>query len=154
GSSLVYFAYAMVAFGLFFLYFYLKSVFKYKKFGQSHLQLKTLPGRLGQDFQGEVHAPHFLKPEGNLHLTIDCKRHYYVGSRDSRKSKTDLLFKDDFSIDPKEASSQHDAFIIPVTFSIPADKPESDESIFWTLHIYASTPGLDWSETYKIPIYK
>ena len=154
GGFMSYFVGGMAAFGLLFVYFYIKSIFKYRKFGQSYLELKTLPGRLGQEFQGEIYAPFFLRPEGDIYFSVDCKRHYSEGRGDSRRSKTDELYKDKFTIDPKEARSLQEALVIPVNFNIPEDKPSSSDSIFWTLNVYAATTGLDWSEAYRIPVYK
>ncbi|MCM8542246.1 MAG: DUF3592 domain-containing protein [Lentisphaeraceae bacterium] len=154
GGIVLYVAFGMVFLGLLFVYFYIKAIFKYRKYGQSYLELKTLPGRLGQEFQGDIYAPFFLRPEGDIYFSVDCKHHYSEGTGDSRRSKTDLLYKDEFSVDSDKARSLQEAFIIPVTFQLPDDKPVSSNGIFWTLNVYASTVGIDWSETYKIPVFK
>ena len=154
GGVMSYFVACMLLLGLLFVYFYIKAIFRYRKYGQSYLELITLPGRLGQKFKAEVYAPFFLRPEGEIHFKVDCKRHYSEGHGDSRRSKTELLYEDRFTVDPDDARSLQKAFIIPVSFSLPQDKPESSDSIFWTLSSYASTVGLDWSETYKIPVFK
>ena len=153
-ESLSYISSGMALFGVLFIYFYIKRVFKYKKYGQSYLDIKTLPGRLGQEFKGEIYAPFFLRPEGDIYFSIDCRHHYSEGTGDDRRSKTDLLYKHEFSVAPEKARSSQDAFVIPVSFQLPEDKPASSNSIFWTLNAYAATVGIDWSETYKIPVYK
>lgn len=155
GGSVMYISLSMGALGLLFVYFYIKSVFKYRKFGQSKLKLITFPGIIGKSFKGEIEAPFFMRPEGDYYFRLDCKRHYSTGTGDSRKSHTDLLHEDSWSIDPDDARARNEAVIIPVEFDIPKDLPASNEDgIFWTLKVYAETVGLDWSETYTIPVFK
>ena len=155
GTVLTYVCGGMMVLGILFIYFYIKSIFRYRKYGQSYLDLKTLPGRLGEEFEAEVYAPFFLKPEGDIHFKLTCKRHYTEGAVDSRRSKTDELFSERFTVESKEAKSMQEALIIPVKFLLPEDKPvSSDDGIFWTLSAYAETVGLDWAETYNIPVFK
>ena len=143
----------MAGLGLLFIYFYIKSILKFRKYGQSFLEILSLPGRPGKEFKGQIHAPFFLHPEGDIYFSVDCKHHYTEESGDSRRSKTEVLYEDKFSVDPDKARSLQEAYIIPVSFNIPKDKPDSSDSIIWTLNVYAYTTGLGWSETYKVPVY-
>lgn len=144
----------MGSIGLISIFFYIRSVFRFMKYGKSKLVLKTFPGEIGKTLEAEVFAPFILNPEEDIYTILRCDYHYTTGRGDDRRTKTVRKWDHHYYISLNDTKIVNDKLVIPVKFELPSDVPESANDMTWSLGIYAKTPGLDWNEEYSVPVFK
>jgi hypothetical protein len=140
--------------GLFLLLGVIKSTLRDLKFGASSFKMTKVPGVIGGHLEGIVHLSRSLSPEGPATLVLTCEEGFR--SADQSKSAHHKMIWRDEKTTPV-SPSQRD---IPVDFQIPYDShetipKESDQVTWftWTLHVNVPTRGVDFAETFEVPVF-
>lgn len=142
-----------------------EAVRRKRKFGVSQLELITLPGWIGGDFEARLHTrTYFDAPEG-FGVLLKCEeRHTSEASGTSKTSGGSsttyvTLYEGRMSVGPERFERSARGGRVPIRFSIPSDcRPTEDLdariSVHWTLGIHARTEGIDFDTSFEIPIYQ
>jgi hypothetical protein len=128
-------------------------------FGNTFLQLQTVPAVLGKNLKGtiDVRLPYPL-PHG-INLALTCVNRVTTGSGDSRSTYEHIRWQDKQSLPPEQIMAGPAGSTIPVEFAVPRDLPSSDNSnsnsqILWILRAEADIPGVNFDETYEVPVFE
>lgn len=141
--------------GVIFILLVIKSQLKLYQHGQSILEPLTFPGDVGREFKAVIKVPFQLNPEDDILFNIDCVKHYTSHDlRGKAQSRTNLLWKESFTVPKKEVKTEADMTIISFSISIPADLPDAnDDGVTWSLSASAKRETLDWNESFPLPIF-
>ncbi len=125
---------------------------RWRLYGESRLQMKLMPGRIGGTLEGTIHLAHPMPPMRPVHLKLVCIHR----KRDSGSGggTTDTAI---WSDDAEAASDGLGA--VPVAWYIPDDcqptgDPRNADRIFWKL--LASTGGGlgAWRAHFEVPVFR
>ncbi len=134
----------------------IRMTMQWRRFGNSELRLKTLPGRIGGVFQAQLAVPSLVSSVQQFHLRLFCVRRTTSGSGKNRRTREELLWEDE-RVAPKQVLTYESTGIcVPVHFRVPADQPESmagNPAIVWRLEAKASLPGVDFEEKFEVPVF-
>ncbi|MFH1574753.1 MAG: hypothetical protein ABIG68_12270, partial [Acidobacteriota bacterium] len=122
------------------------------KYGRSILELRSLPGVLGGEFSGVLHAPQALAPDAELAVALDCIQRIH------RAKGRDFIHLE-WRVEKRVAGGG--GGVVPVTLALPFNCPESTPDgspdrarIEWKLRVSASTPGIDYAAVFEVPVFK
>jgi hypothetical protein len=139
--------------GVLFIFFWVRSIFRYIKFGKSQLLLQTFPGIIGGEINGAVLAPAHLRPESAVHVQLKCQVTRVEGYGESRKIKLDTKFTGDALVNLDVLKMDRNSTVISFEIEIPNGLPESSSEVLWSLTFTCSSVGIDWSEYYRVPVF-
>jgi len=138
------------------LWWALRSWQRWRRYGQSRLQLDALPVPLGGVLRARLEIPARLSSR-RLQAQLLCVRKTVSGSGKNRRSSEAILWENsyDFGLAPGSASGLHTADIV---IPLPADQPVSDwqnprHQIIWRLRASASEPGVDYASRFELPVF-
>jgi hypothetical protein len=138
--------------GLGILIWAIRATWRWRRFGQSTLELAAIPAPLGGQLCGLITSQHPLQQAQSVRLRLTCIRRESNG-----KSTTDrLLWEDEKRLDADAVRSTGG---VPVFFNIPADgEPASPATslprVVWRLEARASLPGVDYAAQFEVPIFR
>jgi hypothetical protein len=150
--------------GLVMLGLAVRAAIRRGRYGRSVLELETLPGVLGGQLRGVVLAPAGLQSGGDVDLALDCIR-VMSSLRPGRGTSQFIEWRVE-----KAVALGGPAGAISISLEIPFDCSEStppretgalapERSTFtkrykWMLEVSARTPGVDYSATFEVPVFK
>ena len=144
--------------GLLLLGWAIRTTIAWKKFGASTFKMLSVPGVIGGSLSGAIETSVKLRPQDGFHLRLACVKRVRVGSgKDSSTTETVLwqaekTMNEDLLDEPRRSG-------IPVSFPIPADAMPTDNTvptnaIIWRLVAQAKLPGVDYSATFEVPVFR
>ena len=129
------------------------------RYGRTAVQLQTLPAPLGRTFRGTIEAklPYPL-PHG-INLTFSCLNRLTTQSGRDRTSTDYIRWQDRKSLGTEQVVAGPIGTAIPVTFDVPRNLPPTNhtnpnDQILWMLRAEADVPGVDFDETYEVPVFQ
>jgi hypothetical protein len=131
------------------------SVLRWRKYGQSVLEMASVPGVIGGQLAGVIRVPAKVRPEEGFRLSLDC-----VCISTAGKSRTETSVWQDEQVIARDLSQGNpEQSAIPVLFQIPyecrpTDETEANSQTVWRLAVSAKTPGLDYSTRFEVPVFK
>jgi hypothetical protein len=125
------------------------------RFRDSKLILDTMPVPIGGTLRGTVEVPHTLTSVTGVMIRL-------VGlSRRSSGSETadSIVCHEERELDPGLLRQSASGTIIPIEIAVPADAPATEttgenENVFWRLSVDAEVPGIDYTATFDVPVFK
>ena len=132
---------------------------QWRKFGDITFQMMSVPGVLGGRLCGTIRIPTVALLKKEMLVTLVCVQRLSSGTGKNRTTITTTLWKTEKKISPKEFLQQGRSTAIPVEFYIPCNQPVSksnnpDKSITWSIHAKAAMPGIDFSASFEVPVFK
>ncbi|GIX47713.1 MAG: hypothetical protein KatS3mg131_1924 [Candidatus Tectimicrobiota bacterium] len=140
-----------------YLYVMVLHILKYRKYGRSRLAFRKFPFFLGD----EVHVA-FSKTRGGrlerVEFTLRCLEQYYVRRAADHESATKVVYqryKDTQVVTPEDRLASE----VEVRFPLPDDPDLSTRlteypNICWELEVRARVPGVDFHDSYLLPVYR
>lgn len=148
------------AIGLGLLVWAVRETLRYRKFGTSILELDTIPAAPGRELHGvvRVRSPGFVPYEG-FHAKLACVHQVTTGTGRHRTTRERILWQEERTVTPRRGGAARGHVQIPVSFRLPREGHETDESdpdslILWRLVITADVPGVDFSATFELPVFR
>jgi len=137
----------------------LREVWRRLEFGNTSLQLASVPCEIGREFRGAIHARFAHSPEHAVQLKLSCINVVTSGSGDNQTKSEKILWRDEVTLSGAELYPAPTGTSIPVSFHIPADVPQSDStsprnSIVWLLTADADVPGVDYQDSFELPVFR
>ena len=129
------------------------------KFCQSHCQLLTLPGYIGEQFSAEVWFPIELSHNEPLTLSLRCYHRYEIDSGSDTITKRDIKWSTQIQLNRNQLQTNSQGLLGgTIHFPIPNDvKPstpgEPDDRYEWALSAEAILPGIDLKDEFIVPIF-
>ncbi|MFQ5705201.1 MAG: hypothetical protein ACE5HT_14425 [Gemmatimonadales bacterium] len=145
------------AIGVGLLVWAVRETLRYRKFGVSVLELTSVPGVIGRGIDGVIQANFELDPGELITTKLVCVRRVTTGSGKNRSTSERILWQEEGAA--TEAHRELRRTAIPVSFGIPADAVQSDDSdpddqVVWRLEAAAKIPGVDYFARFEVPVFK
>ena len=154
--ALLAFMFPVVGGGL--IFWALRNFARYKKFGESVFEMRTLPGVIGGPLAGTIQTTVNVRHEDGFELTLSSVRIRQTGSGKNRSTQQTVLWQKSHVIARELLAHDLRRSAIPVSFGIPFDAKASDESnadnrIVWKLEVAAAVPGVDYHAEFEVPVF-
>jgi len=144
--------------GLGLLVWAIRNTIVWKKFGLSTFKMLSTPGVIGGKLGGAIETSVKLRPQDGFHVRLVCVKRVVVGTGKGSSTQETILWqvektmKEDL-LDERRRSG------IPVSFQIPPDAVPTDDTtpsntIVWRLIAQAKLPGMDYSATFEVPVFR
>ena len=131
-----------------------RSFARWRKFGESVLELSTVPGVIGGPLEGTIRTSTEVRPESGFDVTLSSIHHYRTGSGKNRSSHEKVLWQKSYRVG-LDRSTQG----IPIAFHIPyecepTDGDDSDNRHLWKVEISAAVLGVDYHAEFEVPVFR
>jgi hypothetical protein len=125
------------------------------RFRNSKLILDTMPVPIGGTLRGSVEVPHELTSVSAVMIRLTALSRRQSGG----STVTAIACREERELEPGLLRRTADGTIIPIEIPVPADAPPTDttdehENVFWRLSVEAEVPGIDYSATFDVPVFK
>jgi hypothetical protein len=164
GNYGVLIVFVLLAVGLLILFSGFMQLARLRKYGISVLQLEGPSGVLGGYLRGVVQVPGAVDAPGGVRAALRCiektetKTHRNGKTETSTSSNT--LWESERMIQGAASPVGLNAggVSLPIEFVIPYALPEpgrlGNKEVLWRLELSAATPGLDYSASFEVPVFK
>jgi len=147
------------AIGLLLVLWAVYSIRRWMKYGQSEFQMADVPGVVGGQLAGVVRTSAKVRPDDGFHLVLRCVRRITTGSGKQRNTTEKILWEFKQIVMHELLEDEPELSAIPVVFSIPhdcwpSDDQNRDDQTIWRLTASAKVPGIDYSATFEVPVFK
>lgn len=154
----VYFILLFPAVGLVMLVLAARGSLQARKYGASVFHLKGNTGVIGRTIEGEIETRIQTAPADGFEVRLRCTRRYTTGYGKNRKTHRQTVWKDHVTVPSADLEQGPTGLRIPVAFAIPTSVPPASdedprEGIEWHLVVDAKTPGVDYSDTFDVPVF-
>lgn len=127
-----------------------RSVIRWRRFGDSELLLSKMPVAVGGRLSGRVYCGARLEGGAAPTVRLSCYERRKRGKNSDRR----LLWQDQAKVEGSQVSYDGMRTSFPVAIDLPADGQESEEHrIQWQLEVAAEVPGVDYAATFEIPVF-
>lgn len=145
--------------GLLLAYAAVHMYLKWRKFGDTVLEMSSMPGVIGGYLSGRLLTGVKSVPPDGFRLSLNCVHQRVTGSGDNRKTRETVLWQETAHVPPERVEPGMKGCMIPVRFAIPYDAQGTDESnrndkVIWKLKASAEMPGIDYSTDVEVPVFK
>ena len=135
-----------------------RSVIRWRKFGQSVFDLRSVPGVIGGQLAGIIKVPTRVCPQDGFRLRLACLRRITRRSGKHHHTSETVLWEQDQRQVQALPTDDPQRSVIPVEFDLPHGHPCSDDSnprnkILWRLEAHAAVPGVDYSVEFEVPVF-
>ncbi len=125
------------------------------RFRDSKLILDTMPAPIGGTLRGSVEVPHELTSVSAVMIRLTALSRRKSGGT----TESSIACHEERELDPGLLRHTADGTIIPIEIPVPADAPATDmtgeqQNVFWRLSVEAEVPGIDYSATFDVPVFK
>lgn len=157
-SPWAYFALIFPATGLILILCTIVAVRRWRKYGRSVFEMASVPGVIGGQLAGVIRVSTKVEPEDGFRVALNCVQITITSGENGGRSES-VVWQDEQVIarelqqnDPKQSA-------IPILFQIPYECRPTDETsdtsqTIWRLNVSAKTPGLDYSTSFDVPVFK
>ncbi len=156
GNSAAAFGYVLPLSGLGLWVVAIYNFIRWKKYGNSVLQLPDERGKVGGTLRATAHLPSNLVPEGSVRITLMSVERINEQVGNKRSTQEVTLWQVEQS---RDASSSSLRVGLPIEFAVPAEcQPTSADSsnnpeFAWKLMIEVPTAGVDFSAQFSVPVF-
>jgi hypothetical protein len=126
------------------------------KFGDSVLELTTVPGMLGGQLAGVVRIPRKVRPDKGFRIKLSCIEE----DKDCNGGKrTTVVWQDErLILKPRQGKIEFETEV-PVLFAIPRECPETSRpgapcETEWRLEVSARLSGMNYHSQFEVPVFK
>ena len=143
--------------GLGLIAWFIYSLLQHRKFGVAKFRMLSVPGVLGGTLRGAIEVPVQIDAPKGYKVRLACVRRVTTGSGKSRSTSERVEWEDEKVINKDLLEHDRTRTGIPVFFNIPYHLPEpksGNPAIIWRLKAEADVPGIDFSATFEVPVFK
>jgi hypothetical protein len=145
--------------GAFLLIRAIKLTVGFLEFGKTWFEMASVPGIIGRELKGTIHAKFPHSPDHGVHLRLSCVRYLTTGSGNSQSTTESILWRDETDLDPGRLCPGPMGTMIPVAFHIPADAHATErisprEQYVWMVEAMADAPGVDYHDIFEVPVFR
>jgi len=145
--------------GMGILFMAVRATIEFVRFGTSVFEPATLPGVIGGHLVGVIYTKVRTLPAEGFDVRLRCINAVTTGTGKSRSTTETVRWEDQETIARPVGDQNTDGAAVPVSFVIPYDCPQSsdtdsDNRILWRLSVTAQVPGVDYSATFEVPVFR
>ena len=146
------------AVGIGMLIWAVRETLRWAEFGKTSLILSSVPGVIGGRLSGNISARLPRDVEHGVRLRLSCINRVVTGSGKDRSIWYKILWQEEQEVSAVQVMPTPEGNFIPVQFEIPPDAIATDntnpnDSILWRLEACASVPGVDYSDSFEVPVF-
>ena len=124
------------------------------KFGDSVLELTTVPAMVGSQLAGVVRIPRKVRPDKGFRIKLTCIEE----NKDCNGGKTTNVVWQDERLILKPTKIEFETKV-PVLFAIPREFPETSRpgspcKTEWRLEVSARLSGMNYHSQFEVPVFK
>lgn len=154
-----YFMLIFPAVGILLLSYAIRETLKFFEFGKTCFEMASVPGVVGRDLKGSVHARFPHSPDHGVRLRLSCVHRYTTGSGNTATTNENILWRDETELSSGQIYPGPAGTTIPVSFHIPRDaqpteKINSRDEFLWQLEASATVPGVNYHDVFEVPIFR
>jgi hypothetical protein len=158
GTPLVWLALLFPVVGVAILAAAFRAFLRWRKFGSSVLELKTLPGVVGGRFEAVLQLSTAIDAHGGMALALECVHKRTTGSGKSRSTHERILWKREQAVARDRFGMGPGGTAIPVEFAVPwGCEPTrgtgSEDEIVWRVMATADVAGVDFYARFDVPVF-
>ena len=151
------FIFPLVGIGLFI--WAVRETLAWFEFGKTWFEMASVPGVIGRELRGNIHARFSSIPDHGIQLKLSCINRVVTGSGKSQTVSEKILWRDERNVASSEIYPGPLGVLIPVTFQIPwnamqTDQRNSQNSIYWLLEADADVPWVDYKDLFEVPVFR
>jgi hypothetical protein len=152
-------AFLFPAIGVFLIIVAFREILRRVEFGNTSLQLASVPCVIGREFRGAIHARFPHSPDHGVRLKLTCVQRITTGSGKDQNTSEKILWRDELNLSGAELYPAPTGTSIPVSFLVPAEAISADSShprnqIIWLLTAEADVPGVDYKDSFELPVFR
>lgn len=142
----------------FFIAGFVYLLIRRSKYGQSVLEMASVPGVIGGQFAGVIRTSVKVKMEDLFRIRLRCIHGKESGHGKSRRIHRNTIWDTELLIAHDLLQHEGNQSAIPFLFQIPyqcrqTDQCKADDYIEWKLEVTAKTPGVDYHSEFEVPIF-
>lgn len=131
-----------------------RSFVRWRKFGESTLELQTIPGVIGGPLEGTIRTSVDIRPEAGFDVTLSSIHRYRSGSGKNRSTHEKVLWQKSYRVALDRSGAG-----IPIAFEVPyaceaTDDGDSDNQRIWKLDVKADVVGVDYHVEFEVPVFR
>lgn len=137
-----------------------RATLRYRRYGVSVLELRSVPAPVGRSIAGVVRTTSAIRPPDGFEVQLRCVRRVTRGSGKNRSTSESVLWEETRRVaGTPSRTAQGMSTEIPVAFAIPPDAVPCDASnprdvVVWWLRVAASVPGVDYAASFEVPVFR
>lgn len=136
-----------------------RAFLRWRKFGSSTLELKTLPGVIGGPLEAVLQLSTRLDAPEAMDLELQCVHKHTTGSGRSRSTTERILWMRKQAVSRGRFGLGSGGTAIPVQFTIPwgcqpTRDTGSDDEIIWRVVARADVAGVDYYARFDVPVFR
>lgn len=128
------------------------------KFGRTRLLLAQVPLEPGKNFATRLLVPGDLAAAEKLEATLQLQKVTTVGRGKNQRTVQVTLFSRDLVVPRAAFIEQGGQLAVELRFDVPDDQPTShsgsEPGYLWSVEVSAETPGIDFEESFEVPVYR
>lgn len=137
----------------------IRSFIRWRKFGDSVLELSAFPGVIGGALKGRILTSVNIKATHGFRLTLNCIQQVTRGSGDNRRTSESILWQQETRLQRESAEFDPSRSEIPIEFQIPFDaspteERSDDDKTLWRLEATAEVSGVDYAAQFEVPVFR
>jgi hypothetical protein len=143
--------YAAGIFGLIGLAFFIRAgraFIRRGKFGESELELRHGPARLGGALDGVVRFSHRFDTKTSFHVRLACIRGHLAGGRYGH-GESEVLWHQTEEVESDDGQTLRVRFALP---ELGRTTEDNYVRILWRLDVTAKVPGVDFAAQFEVPV--
>ena len=158
-SAGAYFALLFPAIGIYLLIYSIRQTIAFFEFGKTCFEMSSVPGVVGRDLKGFIHARFPHSPEHGVHLRLSCVHRVTTGTGNSRSTTENIIWRDEAEVNAGQLCPGPAGTTIAVAFHIPFDAQPTEKlspgnEFLWLLEALADVPGVNYHDNFEVPVFR
>jgi hypothetical protein len=126
---------------------------RWRRFGDSVLEMTSVPGVVGGALEGTIRLGQPLRVVDGFQVTLTCVNRVTTGTGKNRSTVERVLWTEDQRVDAGMGDR------VPVAFYVPPDCRETNADdasnvVIWRLKVTAKEPGVGYASSFEVPMFK
>jgi hypothetical protein len=156
-SAAIAFVFPIVGVGL--LVWAIRETLAWFEFGVTWFEMAGSPIVVGREFHGQIHTRFPHGADHGVRLKLSCVNRVVTGSGKTQTTNEKILWRQEKLVPPEAVAPGPEGALIPVSFHIPWNALQTDgnnprNSILWLLEADADVPGVDYKDTFELPVFR
>lgn len=129
-----------------------------RKYGGTELELDSTPIVPGRSLEGTLHTRFPDGAPDSLVLRLTCIRRTVTGTGKNSSVQERVLWQDERRLEGVDIDLDFGRASVPIAFDVPVAAPSTTHGsrarILWRLDVNAETPGVDYAESFELPVFE
>lgn len=137
----------------------IRGTLRIRRYGRTSFWFSKLPISLGGGLTGDIHLRLPVAVDHGVDLSLACIRRITTGSGKNRSTSDNILWQAERNVSAAAVMRTDTESRIPVDFELPSHGFETNsdnpnDRILWLLRAEADVPGVDYKDSYEIPVFR